>query len=166
MTASISEQIAKKRAAAEKKAAEAAAIKKEIRKLEQRQAAAERKARTHRLVEVGAIFEQATGLTFDTEDSRAILSEVLNQRLRYNDGSTSTRGEDIAAALRQQAGRGPATVNVKLYYAPERDTAGRPRNLLRRRKVRRVRSPRQDRELLHQGRRQRSDHHGILGRLP
>ena len=54
MTASISEQIAKKRAAAEKKAAEAAAIKKEIRKLEQRQAAAERKARTHRLVEVGA----------------------------------------------------------------------------------------------------------------
>lgn len=36
MTASISEQIAKKRAAAEKKAAEAAAIKKEIRKLEQR----------------------------------------------------------------------------------------------------------------------------------
>ena len=91
MTASISEQIAKKRAAAEKKAAEAAAIKKEIRKLEQRQAAAERKARTHRLVEVGAIFEQATGLTFDTEDSRAILSEVLNQRLRYNDGSTSTQ---------------------------------------------------------------------------
>jgi uncharacterized protein YchJ len=106
MTASISEQIAKKRAAAEKKAAEAAAIKKEIRKLEQRQAAAERKARTHRLVEVGAIFEQATGLTFDTEDSRAILSEVLNQRLRYNDGSTSTRGEDIAAACGSRQGGG------------------------------------------------------------
>lgn len=100
MTASISEQIAKKRAAAEKKAAEAAAIKKEIRKLEQRQAAAERKARTHRLVEVGAILEQATGLTFDTEDSRAILSEVLN------DGSTSTRGEDIAAACGSRQGGG------------------------------------------------------------
>lgn len=106
MTASISEQIAKKRAAAEKKAAEAAAIKKEIRKLEQRQAAAERKARAHRLVEVGAIFEQATGLTFDTEDSRAILSEVLNQRLRYNAGSTSTRGEDIAAACGSRQGGG------------------------------------------------------------
>ena len=70
------------------------------------QAAAERKARTHRLVEVGAIFEQATGLTFDTEDSRAILSEVLNQRLRYNDGSTSTRGEDIAAACGSRQGGG------------------------------------------------------------
>ena len=106
MTASISEQIAKKRAAAEKKAAEAAAIKKEIRRLEQKQAAAERKARTHRLVEVGAILEQATGLTFDTEDRRAILSEVLNQRLRYNDGSASTRGEDIAAACGSRQGGG------------------------------------------------------------
>ena len=50
--------------------------------------------------------EQATGLTFDTEDSRAILSEVLNQRLRYNDGSTSTRGEDIAAACGSRQGGG------------------------------------------------------------
>ena len=106
MTASIDEQIARKRAAADKQAARAAALKKELRDLERKKAAAERKARTHRLVEVGAILEQTSGMTFDTEDSRAILSEVLNQRLRYNDGSTSTRGEDIAAACGSRQGGG------------------------------------------------------------
>lgn len=99
MTASISEQIAKKRAAAEKKAAEAAAIKKEIRKLEQRQAAAERKARTHRLVEVGAILEQTAGMTFDTEDSRRALSVALTEQMRYTDGTPFTRGGQIAEAV-------------------------------------------------------------------
>lgn len=99
MTASISEQIAKKRATAEKKAAEAAAIKKEIRKLEQRQAAAERKARTHRLVEVGAILEQTSGMTFDTEDSRRALSVALTEQLRYTDGTPFTRGGQIAEAV-------------------------------------------------------------------
>lgn len=99
MTASISEQIAKKRAAAEKKAAEAAAIKKEIRKLEQRQAAAERKARTHRLVEVGAILEQTAGMTFDTEDSRRALSVALTEELRYTNGQPFTRGGQIAEAV-------------------------------------------------------------------
>lgn len=104
MTASISEQIAKKRAAAEKKAAEAAAIKKEIRKLEQRQAAAERKARTHRLVEVGAILEQTSGMTFDTEDSRRALSVALTEQLQYTNGQPFTRGGQIAEAVNMLLG--------------------------------------------------------------
>mgnify|MGYP000229294294 FL=1 len=98
MTASIDEQIARKRAAADKQAARAAALKKELKDLEKKKAAAERKARTHRLVEIGAILEQATGLTFDTEDSRRTLSTALNEQLYYSNGVAFTRGGDIASA--------------------------------------------------------------------
>lgn len=99
MTASIDEQIARKRAAADKQAARAAALKKELRDLEKKKAAAERKARTHRLVEVGAILEQTSGMTFDTEDSRRALSVALTEQLRYTDGTPFTRGGQIAEAV-------------------------------------------------------------------
>lgn len=99
MAASIDEQIARKRAAAERKKAEAAALKKEIRDLERKRAAAERKARTHRLVEVGAILEQTAGMTFDTEDSRRALSVALTEQLRYTNGQPFTRGGQIAEAV-------------------------------------------------------------------
>lgn len=99
MTASIDEQIARKRAAADKQAARAAALKKELRDLEKKKAAAERKARTHRLVEVGAILEQTAGMTFDTEDSRRALSVALTEQLQYTDGTPFTRGGQIAEAV-------------------------------------------------------------------
>lgn len=99
MTVSIDEQIARKQAAAERKKAEAAALKKEIRDLERKRAAAERKARTHRLVEVGAILEQTAGMTFDTEDSRRALSVALTEQLRYTNGQPFTRGGQIAEAV-------------------------------------------------------------------
>lgn len=99
MTDSIDEQIARKQAAAERKKAEAAALKKEIRDLERKRAAAERKARTHRLVEVGAILEQTSGMTFDTEDSRRALSVALTEQLRYTNGQPFTRGGQIAEAV-------------------------------------------------------------------
>lgn len=99
MTTSIDEQIARKQAAAERKKAEAAALKKEIRDLERKRAAAERKARTHRLVEVGAILEQTAGMTFDTEDSRRALSVALTEQLRYTNGQPFTRGGQIAEAV-------------------------------------------------------------------
>lgn len=100
MTASIDEQIARKRAAADKQAARAAALKKELRDLEKKKAAAERKARTHRLVEVGAILEQTSGMTFDTEDSRRALSVALTEQLlRYTDGTPFTRGGQIAEVV-------------------------------------------------------------------
>lgn len=66
--------------------------------------AAERKARTHRLVEIGAILEQATGLTFDTEDSRRALSTALNEQLYYSNGVAFTRGGDIASACGEPDG--------------------------------------------------------------
>lgn len=99
MTASIDEQIARKQAAAERKKAEAAALKKEIRDLERKKAAAERKARTHRLVEVGAILERTAGMTFDTEDSRRALSVALTEELRYTNGQPFTRGGQIAESV-------------------------------------------------------------------
>lgn len=104
MTASIDEQIARKKAAADKQAARAAALKKELRDLERKKAAAERKARTHRLVEVGAILEQATDLTFDTEGSRRALSTALNEQLYYSNGVAFTRGGDIASACGEPDG--------------------------------------------------------------
>lgn len=104
MTASIDEQIARKRAAADKQAARAAVLKKELKDLEKKKAAAERKARTHRLVEIGAILEQATGLAFDTEDSRRALSTALNEQLYYSNGEAFTRGGDIARACGEPGG--------------------------------------------------------------
>lgn len=107
MTASIDEQIARKRAAADKQAARAAALKKELRDLERKKAAAERKARTHRLVEVGAILEQAAGMAFDTEDLRRALSEVLNEKTADVDknGNRTTLGTMLAGACRTQIER-------------------------------------------------------------
>ena len=102
--ASIDEQIARKRAAADKQAARAAALKKELRDLERKKAAAERKARTHRLVEVGAILEQTSGMTFDTEDSRRALSVALTEQLRYTNGQPFTRGGQIAEAVNMLLG--------------------------------------------------------------
>lgn len=104
MTASIDEQIARKRAAADKQAARAAALKKELRNLEKKKASAERKARTHRLVEVGAILEQTAGMTFDTEDSRRALSVALTEQLRYTDGTPFTRGSQIAETVNMLLG--------------------------------------------------------------
>ena len=80
------------------------ALKKELKDLEKKKAAAERKARTHRLVEIGAILEQATGLTFDTEDSRRALSTALNEQLYYSNGVAFTRGGDIASACGEPDG--------------------------------------------------------------
>lgn len=107
MTASIDERIARKRAAADKQAARAAALKKELRGLERKKAAAERKARTHRLVEVGAILEQAAGMAFDSEDLRQALSEVLNEQTAAADknGKRLTLGRMLADACHTQIER-------------------------------------------------------------
>lgn len=106
MTASIDERIARKRAAADKQAARAAALKKELRDLERKKAAAERKARTHRLVEVGAILEQAAGMAFDSEDLRQALSEVLNEQAAADkNGKRLTLGRMLADACHTQIER-------------------------------------------------------------
>lgn len=106
MTASIDERIARKKAAADKQAARAAVLKKELRDLERKKAAAERKARTHRLVEVGAILEQAAGMAFDSEDLRQALSDVLNEQTADANGGQYTFASLIAGACRTRLKEG------------------------------------------------------------
>lgn len=48
---------------------------------------AERKARTHRLIQVGAILEEAVGIVFETEEQRKALSEILNRKSSTGDGT-------------------------------------------------------------------------------
>ena len=78
----------------------------ELRDLERKKAAADRKARTHRLVEVGAVLEQAAGMPFDTEELRRALSEVLNEQMADANGNLHTFGELIAGACRTALKRG------------------------------------------------------------
>lgn len=48
-----------------------------IRQLKARENAKARRARTHRLIQVGAIVEQATGVAYDSEQARQALSDAL-----------------------------------------------------------------------------------------
>lgn len=48
-----------------------------IRQLKARESARARKARTHRLIQVGAVVEQATGVEYDGEQALHALSDAL-----------------------------------------------------------------------------------------
>lgn len=48
-----------------------------IRQIKARENAKARKARTHRLIQVGAIVEQATGVEYDSEQARCALQDAL-----------------------------------------------------------------------------------------
>lgn len=48
-----------------------------IRQLKARESAKARRARTHRLIQVGAIVEQATGVAYDSEQARLALQDAL-----------------------------------------------------------------------------------------
>lgn len=66
----------------EKLRAEIEAKRARLRQLEAIDRERERKARTRRLIEVGAIAEQATGIEADSKEQRAALSDVLARALR------------------------------------------------------------------------------------
>ena len=70
-----------------------------LAELKRKAASRDRKARNHRLIEIGAIVEQATGLAFETDEQRQALSAALNERLQYTNGVPFTRGSDIADAV-------------------------------------------------------------------
>lgn len=52
--------------------------------------AADRKARTKRLIEVGAVVEKALGIALDTPEKREAVLEVLTRTRRYSDGNHFT----------------------------------------------------------------------------
>lgn len=65
------------------------------RRIRRRMSDQARKARTKRLIETGAIYEKATGITAESEDDRARLSRALESRIRV-DGTTVRIGALIA----------------------------------------------------------------------
>lgn len=69
-----------------------------LKKLKAKQRAEARAARTHRLVETGAVVEKALGIEFTEKGDREQLLRVLCKTRRRNDGSTWTWAEAIAQA--------------------------------------------------------------------
>lgn len=69
----------------------------------QREKQAERKARTKRLIEVGAAVEAALGYALDTEEMRSALMHFLKQQeQRGNFVSKAVKGEQSAAPKSEQ----------------------------------------------------------------
>lgn len=69
-----------------------------LKKLKAKQRAEARAARTHRLVETGAVVEKALGIEFTEKGDREQLLRVLCKTRRRNDGSAWTWAEAIAQA--------------------------------------------------------------------
>ena len=93
-------------------------INEQIRRLRAKESARARKARTHRLIEVGAVLDRATGDEYPTEERRAALSTALNGTVSVYDpvqggNIDMTIGQLIAAKTPEptetQPQPGPAT---------------------------------------------------------
>ena len=69
-----------------------------LRKLKKKQRNEERAARTHRLVETGAVVEAALGIEFIEKEDRERLQRILTKRRVRSDGSMWTWAEAIAQA--------------------------------------------------------------------
>ena len=69
-----------------------------LRKLKKKQRNEERAARTHRLVETGAVVEAALGIEFIEKEDRERLQRILTKRRERSDGSMWTWAEAIAQA--------------------------------------------------------------------
>ena len=79
----------------------------ELRKLEQRARNEERKARTKRLIEVGAIVEGALGIEFIEKDDRERLARLLARTRRTGDGSAQTLGRGLASMYNDLEDKAP-----------------------------------------------------------
>jgi hypothetical protein len=67
----------------------------------------ERKARTRRLIQIGAVMEKGLGMELD-EQGRSLLLEELTTVKHGNDGETTTLGAQITSRL-QARGYDPGT---------------------------------------------------------
>lgn len=65
----------------------------------------ERKKRTHRLIETGAVVEKGAGIQLDTTEQReALLDVLITQSITYN-GREYALGEYIAKIVREKLDR-------------------------------------------------------------
>lgn len=73
-----------------------------LKKLKRKQRNEERAARTHRLVETGAVVEAALGVEFTEKVDRERLSAVLREPHKYDGGGTWTWADAIADAYNKR----------------------------------------------------------------
>lgn len=112
MTKSIEEQIAE----LDRKVAQIRARKSQLMA---RRRQADEKARVHRLIQVGAILEKATGIQFDTKESREELSTVLQTR---DDTARGKTAAEIIASLWHDLHNMDSTTRDQ-FFPPQEETA-------------------------------------------
>lgn len=79
-------------------------LKAQKRKLKAQQSQAERKARTKRLIEVGAIVEKAIDLQLETKEKREALLQLLTQEKQNRSGETYSYGSYFKKELIKKFG--------------------------------------------------------------
>lgn len=77
-----------------------------LRKLKAKKSSEDRKARTKRLIETGAVVEKALGAEFASQESReALLAVLCEARPRKNGDGTWTWGGEISRAVAERMQR-------------------------------------------------------------
>lgn len=77
-----------------------------LRKLKAKKSTADRKARTKRLIETGAVVEKALGAEFASQESReALLAVLCEDRPRKNGDGTWTWGGEISREVAERMSR-------------------------------------------------------------
>lgn len=77
-----------------------------LRRLKAQARSEERKARTKRLIETGAVVESALGMELATQEQREALAAVLREERAGNDGSRWTWAAAISDAVTKRADGG------------------------------------------------------------
>lgn len=79
-----------------------AQLKAQEKALKAKKSQAERKARTKRLIEVGAIIEKALEMEFDTPEKREKLLEILTKQRLTNSGTLTNWGSYLKELLNEE----------------------------------------------------------------
>lgn len=79
-----------------------AQLKAQEKALKAKKSQAERKARTKRLIEVGAIIEKALEMEFDTPEKREKLLEILTKQRQTNSGTLTNWGSYLKELLNEE----------------------------------------------------------------
>ncbi|MBO6214677.1 MAG: relaxasome subunit MobC [Lachnospiraceae bacterium] len=79
-----------------------AQLKAQEKALKAKKSQAERKARTKRLIEVGAIIEKALDMEFDTPEKREKLLEILTKQRQTNNGTLTNWASYLKDCLNEE----------------------------------------------------------------
>lgn len=73
-----------------------------IKELKKRNSEEEKKKRTKRLIETGAVIESALGMEFDTEEKRKALLSILTEERLSNNNTSYTYGSNFKATIEKK----------------------------------------------------------------